>query len=87
MPPSMYADPRIYSASLAPSAFGGIGAAYMRCVVVKTKVMVYDRVVRVVCLKEVLEGSRTLLGSSLDIVDLDGGYVDCLMDAASSGEE
>lgn len=67
----MYADPRIYSASLAATALGGVGAAYMRCVVVKAEVMVYDRVIGVVGFDQVLESSRSLFGSCLDVVHCD----------------
>lgn len=48
----------------------------MRCMVVKTQVMVYDRVVRMVRFDQVFERSRALLSSGFDIVNLDGGKVD-----------
>ena len=59
----------------------------MRCVVVKSQVMVYDRIVCVVGFEQMLQGSRALLGSCLDIVYFDRGYVDCLVGAGSSSEE
>jgi hypothetical protein len=49
----MYADPRIYNPSLASYRRHGIGAAYVRCMVVKAQVVIYDRVVRVVRFEEV----------------------------------
>jgi len=45
--------------------------AYVWCMVVKSQVVVYYRVVCVVCFEEVLQRARPFLCCYLDIVDLD----------------
>lgn len=59
----------------------------MRRVVMETQVVVYDRVVRVVRLDQVLQRSRALFGSCFDIVYFDGGDVDSLVIFTPSAEE
>jgi hypothetical protein len=44
--------------------------AYMRCMIMECEIVVYDRVVGVICLEQVLERSRSLLGCGFDIMDL-----------------
>ena len=50
--------------------------AYVRCMVVKSEVVIYDGVVGVICFEQVLEGSQSLLGCGFNVVDLDGRKVD-----------
>lgn len=59
----------------------------MRCMVVETQIVIYDRMICMVCFNQMLKGPRALLGCGLDIVNLDGGDVDCQMVPTSSGEE
>lgn len=56
----------------------------MRCVVVETQVMVYDRIVGVIRFDQVLQGSRAFLGGGLDIVNFDGRQVDRLVASTAS---
>ena len=41
----------------------------MRCMVMEAKVVVEDRVIGVIRFQQMLEGSRSLLGCGLDVVD------------------
>lgn len=59
----------------------------MRCVVMETQIMIYDRVVCVVRFDQVLECSRALFGGGFDVMDLNGGDVDCLVISDSWGKE
>lgn len=87
VPPRMKADPRIYNPSLASYSHYSVGAAYVRCMVVKAQVVVYDGVVRMVGFEEMLQRSRSLLGCCLDVVDLDGWQIDLWIVAASHAEK
>ena len=59
----------------------------MRCLVVKSKIVVYNRVVCMVCFDQVLQGPRALLSCGLNAVDLNGWEDDRLVIPAPSGEE
>lgn len=59
----------------------------MRGMVVEAQVMVYDGVVCMVGLEQVLEGSRSLLGGCLDVVDFYGWDRGCEIAAASQAQE
>jgi hypothetical protein len=61
--------------------------AYVRCMVVECEVVVYDRIVGVVCFQQMLEGSRSLFGGSFNVMDFHRGEVDGEMCAFSSAKE
>ena len=65
----------------------GIGAAYVWCVVVEAQVVVYNRVVCMVCFDQVLQGPRALLSCGLNVVDLNRWEDDCLVIPTPSCEE
>lgn len=50
------------------------------------QVVVNDRVIGMVCLKQMLERSRSLLGVGLDIVNVDGRKVDLGVVSSESKE-
>ena len=59
----------------------------MRSMVVEAQVMVYDGVVCMVGFEQVLEGSRSLLGRCLDVVDFYRGERGGEIVAASDAQE
>ena len=65
----------------------GIGAAYVWCVIVEAQVVVYNRVVCMICFDQVLQGPRALLSCGLNVVYLNRWEDDCLVTASASGEE